>query len=215
MKKIKIKTTKNFFLYIIGGALLFLAGVLFCPLWKETSLPWASWGQQIVDLIICACLLLYLFGFLGKKILRSPRGAVGVLTAVEFAALFLVAVGCVLSQFRVLNIAGACTILGFCLWCRGTVEIFRAYFYQKGSAHRYPLWWLCVAIAMVSLGMYCIARPLFSDTVVLWIFVLALLLGGGLLLTYGILAKPKKVKPAAPKPVTETNQISQTKTPQT
>lgn len=191
MKKLTVKTARNYFLYIIGGILLCLAAVLFCPLWEKTDLPWATWGRQIINLIIAACLLIYLFGFLIKKILRGT-GVVRVLTAVEFVLLMLVALGCVLSQFRVLNIAGACAVFGFCLWCRGTVEIFRAYYHQRGSAARYPVWWLCIAIAMVSFGMYCIARPLFSDITVLWIFVTVLLLLGVLAIAVGVLAKPKK-----------------------
>lgn len=192
MKTFKVAPKKNYFLYIIVGALFAVAGILFCPLWQKTDLPWADWGMQMVELLIAVCLLIYLFGFLLKKLTRSGGGVIGVLTIVEFVALLLVALGSILSQFRVISISGACAILGLCLWCRGTVEIFRAYYYQRGSSVRYPVWWLCVAIAMVSLGMYCIARPLFSDLTVLWIFVLLLLLTDNFLIRIGAMCKPKR-----------------------
>lgn len=190
MKRLTVKPTRNYVLYIVGGILLCLAAVLFCPLWEKTDLPWATWGRQIIDLIIAAFLFIYLFGYLIRKLTRGS-GVVNMLTVIEFTLLTLIALGCILSQFRVLNISGACTVLGFCLWCRGVVEIFRAYYYQRGGNTRYPVWWLCVAIAMVSFGMYCIARPLFSDVTVLWIFVVALLIVGILTITVGVLSKPK------------------------
>ena len=135
--------------------------------------------------------------------MKRTNGVVKVLTIIEFVILALIALGCILQQFKVINVGGACAILGLALWCRGTVEIFRAYYHQKGNNEKYPVWWLAVAIALVTLGTYIFAKPVFSDVVILWIFVILILLVSIILIVDGILAKPasgkKKSKSAEPK----------------
>ena len=190
MRKITAAPTRNFWVYILLGALSFLAAFFFAPVWQSTDMPWASLGQTVLELLIAACLFVYLFAFLLGKILHGGRGVVMLLTVLEFSCLFLIAVGCVLSQFRVINLSGACAILGLCLLCRGVVEIFRAYYYRGGSSRPYPVWWLAISIAMVIFGTYCIAKPLFDDNSVLWFFVVVLLLLAVVLIAYGIASRP-------------------------
>lgn len=186
------KKTKFFWLYFVGGILLTIIGVMLMPVWSNVEWAfWKSYGTDIINIVICGCLLLYLFGFLVRKITKN-RGVVQVLTIVEFVLLALIAVGCVLQQFRVINIGGACAILGLALWCRGVVEIFRAYYHQKGNNQKYPVWWLVIAISLVSLGVFLYARPLFQDITVLWILVILVFLFAVILLVDGVIAKPKK-----------------------
>lgn len=194
MKKLTVSARKDFVLFIVLGALAVIAAILFAPFWESTDVFFASWGMTALNLMIAAVLLVYLFTFLFPKILHGSRGAVLVLTLVEFLCIFLIALGCILTQFRVINISGACAILGLCLFCRGTVEIFRAYYYRGGNSKPYPVWWLAVAILMVAFGTYCFAKPLLSDEQILWIFVIALLLVGAALITYGCLCRPKSKK---------------------
>lgn len=196
MKKMEIKPRKNYLLFVLLGILAILAAVLLCPIWAKTSLPWADWGTAVVNLLIALCLAIYLANYLFPKLLRGGSGPIHVLVIVEFVLLTLVALGCVLSQFALLKIGGACSILGFALLCRGVVEIFRAYYHQRDSKVTYPLWWLVIAIAMVILGTYLFVKPLFTDTVLLWLFVALLLAYGILLLVYGIKCKPAKQKKA-------------------
>lgn len=192
MKKLAVSQRKDYPLFLLLGAFSVLSAVLFAPFWQETEVFFSDWGAQALKLMIAAALLIYLFTFLVPKILHGGRGAVGALTIIEAFCVLLIALGCILTQFKVLNISGACAILGVCLFCRGTVEIFRAYYYRGGKTHAYPVWWLAVAILMVAFGTYCFARPLFSDTAVLWALVLFLLLLGILLIVYGILCRPQK-----------------------
>lgn len=190
--------TKLFWIYFIVSAIVIILGVMLMPVWKDCG-DWCffkDWGMQIVNMIIAGCLLLYLFLFLIKKITTRANGVVKVLTIVEFIVLLLVAVGCVLQQFKVINIGGACAILGLTMWARGVVEIFRAYYHQKGNNVRYPIWWLVIAIVFVTLGVYLFARPLFEDVVILWIFIFVIYLIGIVLLVDGFLAKPDKKKVA-------------------
>lgn len=186
------KKTKMFWLYFIFGILFVLLGVMLMPVWNNVDWAfWKSYGMDIINIVICGCLFLYLFGFLIKKIMKN-KGVVQVLTIIEFVLLALIAVGCVLQQFKVINIGGACAILGLALWCRGVVEIFRAYYHQKGNNQKYPIWWLVISIVLVSFGTYLYARPLFQDITVLWILVIFIFLISAILIIDGFIAKPKK-----------------------
>lgn len=126
--------------------------------------------------------------------MRRSNGVIKVLTIIEFSLLALIALGCILQQFKVINIGGACAILGLALWCRGVVEIFRAYYHQRGNNDRYPVWWLVIAIFLVSFGVYLFVKPLFDDIVILWIFVVLILLVSLILIVDGFLAKPASTK---------------------
>lgn len=187
--------TKLFWLYIVGGCIGILLGFMLMPIWDFwDGCPWKDWGRQIINIIICVCIVLYLVFFLLNKIRKRSNSVVKVLTIIEFVILALIALGCILQQFKIINVGGACAILGLALWCRGTVEIFRAYYHQKGNNEKYPVWWLVVSIALVTFGTYIFAKPIFSDIVILWIFVILILLVSILLIVDGILAKPASSK---------------------
>ena len=190
------KKTKLFWLFFVTGVLAILLGIMFMPIWQNAGdwVFWKDWGQNLVNIIIFACIVLYLCLFLVKKIRRRSNGVVKVLTIVEFVLMSLIALGCILQQFKVINIGGACAILGLALWCRGVVEIFRAYYHQHGNNDRYPLWWLVCAIVLVSVGVYLFAKPLFSDVTLIWIFAILLILAGIILFIDGFLAKPVSKK---------------------
>lgn len=193
----KPKKTKLFWLYIVAGVLLIIAALLFAPIWNWWGdCPWKTWGTQIISILIGAILLVYIFGYLLKKIMHGRAGTTKVLTIVEFTLLFLVALGCILAQFKIINVAGASQVLGLALVCRGVVEAIRGYYYrhESGSTYRYPLWYFCVVLAMIIFGTYCFASSVIKDTAILWIFVICILLAGILFIVYGTLAKPKSTK---------------------
>ena len=142
--------------------------------------------------MIAACIILYLVLFLSKKIKGNGKRAIQVLTIVEFGLFSLIALGCVFSQFKVINIQGACQIFGLALWTRGTIEIFRAYYYRADSKEVYPLWYLGLSIVLITFGTWCFVKPFIQDVVILWIFVISLLVAGVLLLSYGINKRKKR-----------------------
>ncbi len=181
-------------LYLVVGILGIILGIMLMPVWDSCPnwVFWKSWGITIVNMIICAAILLYLGLYLVKKIMQRNNNVVKILTIIEFVVLAIVALGCVLQQFNVIRVGGPCAILGLALWCRGSVEIFRAYYHQKGNNEKYPLWWLVVALALVTFGVYLFAKPLFSELVVLWIFVVLIILISIILITDAFLAKPTK-----------------------
>lgn len=187
------KVIKNSIVSIILGTVCVLAAIIFAPIWNFwDGCPWVDWGSQIINLLIAACIVCYLVLFLSKRIKGNGKRAIQVLTIIEFALLSLIALGCVCSQFKVINIQGACQIFGLALWTRGTIEIFRAYYYRSDSKENYPLWYLGLSIAMITLGTWCFVKPFIQDVVILWIFVVSLLILGILLLTYGISKRKSK-----------------------
>lgn len=194
------KKTKFFWAYIVAGILLVVLAILFAPIWTNFGdwCFWKSWGTKIINLIIAAVLIAYLFGYLLKKVIHSGKGTTKILTIVEFVLLSLVALGCILSQFKVINVNGACKIFGLALWCRGVVEAVRGYFYRHNpeSKVKYPLWYFCLVIAMITFGTYAFAKPFFTDTQLLWVFVVCMILAGVLFIVYGCMTKPKGTKKA-------------------
>ena len=178
---------------IILGALCLLTAVLFAPIWSWwNKCPWKDWGNQILYILIAAIIVAYLALYLFKKVRHANTRVIQVLTIVEFSILSLIALGCIFSQFNIINIKGACQIFGLALWSRGVVEIFRAYYYRSDTKEVYPVWYLAISIAMVTFGTYCVAKPFISDIVILWLFVSALIVCGLLLLVIGINNRQKK-----------------------
>lgn len=187
------KVVKNPTACIILGVLSILMAIIFAPIWDFwDGCPWKTWGKQIINILIALCIVCYLIFYLAKKVKGPGKRAIKVLTIVEFAIFSLIALGCIFSQFKVINVQGACQIFGLALWTRGVIEIFRAYYYRSDSKEVYPLWYLAVSIALVSFGVYCFAKPFIQDIVILWIFVSILFVCGILLLALGINNKGSK-----------------------
>lgn len=191
------KKTKLFWLYIVLGVFLILAAIVLAPFWSKLNGDWCfwkNWGPNIVNLIIAAVLIYYLFAYLFPKVKRTTGGVTKTLTIVEFILMALVAVGCIFSQFKIINIGGACRIFGLALWCRGSVEIFRAYYHQRDSKWKYPLGYVFLNIAFVTFGTYCIVKPFISDEIILWCFVALLFIYGICSIVYGGMSKPASKK---------------------
>ena len=187
------KVINNYLACIILGVVSLLAALLFAPIWNFwEGCPWKTWGMQILNILIAIVIVCYLALFLFKKIKGSGKRVIKVLTIVEFALLSLIALGCVFSQFKIINISGACQIFALALWTIGCVELFRAYYYRSDTKEVYPVWYLGLSIVMVSFGAYCFARPFIQDIVILWIFVAMLAILGLLLLVLGFNNKTKK-----------------------
>lgn len=193
-KKLNFRPTRSFWAYICLGVIAVILAVILAPLWSGTNVFFKSWGSKIVDIMMAVAILAYLILFLAKKIKRAPNTTIQILTVVEFVLLSVIALGCVLSQFKVINVGGPCQILGLALWCRGTVELFRAYYYRRDSSVHYPVWYVALAVAMVSFGTYIFAKPFFTALHLQWIFCGAIGVAGVLLIIYGIMVKPKKNK---------------------
>lgn len=189
------KILKNHLACIILGSIVTLTAILLAPIWDFwEKCPWKDWGQDILNLLIAALIICYLAFYLFKKVKGPGKRVIKVLTIVEFALLSLIALGCIFSQFKIINVSGACQIFALALWARGAVEIFRAYYYRADSKEVYPVWYLALSLTMVTFGAYCFAKPFIQDIVILWIFVIFLLVVGILLLVLGITKLQNKKK---------------------
>lgn len=189
----KTEKSKLFWLEIVLGVLCILLAVVFAPIWESTDVFFKDWGMKIIDVLIAALIVAYLFGYLWKRMI-SAKGVVQVLTILEFCSLAIIALGCLFSQFNIIPVSGACKIFGLVLWCRGVVELFRAYYLSRLATYKYSSAWLFLAIAMVSFGTYCFAKPFIQDVAILWVFVCALLVFGILFVAIGCMQKPVKAK---------------------
>lgn len=183
--------TKVFWLYFVVAALVIIGGVILMPVWQNAG-DWCffrTWGLDIVNIMISMCIFVYLFTFLIKKITTRSNGVVKVLTIIEFVLLLIIGMFSLLEQFDIFNL-NCCQILGLVFYSRGVVEIFRAYYHQKGENSKYPLWWLIIAILFVTLGAYLFIASPFDEIVVLWTVVGFILLVGLCLVVIGFRAKP-------------------------
>lgn len=201
MKKIiQVKKTKLFWLYFVFAGLMIIASVFLAPVWDGwKDCPWKTWGTNILGYVIAGAVIFYLCYFLIKKLMHS-RGTIQILYIIEFVILLLIAVGSILTQLNIIPIKEICMIVGLILWCEGGIDLFRAYFHQRDSKTKYPVWRLCLAIGVVTLGTYMFAAPFFQNIVVLWIFVSFLFLIGVIAIALGVMSKPaKKIKAKAAK----------------
>lgn len=149
-------------------------------------------GMQILDIVIACILLIYLLIVL-VPILRKKRGTIQILTIIEFVLICVIAIGLVLQQFKVFNIVGACKIIGLVLWLRAVVELFRAYFYRgKDSSFKYPIWYFCIMLFLITLGTYMFAAPFFSNEQVVLTLAIACFIVAVICIVVGIIFIPKK-----------------------
>ena len=173
------KIFKNHLVCITLAILSFLSALLFAPIWGWwEKCPWGNWGNQIVNLLIAAVIICYLVFYLFKKFKMAKKRVILVLTIVEFSLLSLIALGCLFSQFKIINVSEAGQIFSLAIWIRGAVELFRAYYYKSDSNEVYPVWYLALSIGMVTFGAYCFARPIITNAVILWLFVSVLITAG-------------------------------------
>ena len=192
MKLLSFKKTKAFWLYYVLAAVCLVAAVIFAPIWSGTDIFFKNWGAKVIDLIIAALIIIYLCTYLIKKVARG-NGVIKLLTIIEFALFSLIALGCILSQFKVINLGGPCEIVGAIMWVRGTIEVFRAYYF-RGSSTRYPLWAVAVAIALITFGTYLYIKPLFSAKELQWVLA-AIMLAIMIVCIYAaIVTKPNSKK---------------------
>ena len=182
-------------MYYIAAFICLLAAVVFAPLWSNTDIFFKSWGAKVIDLLIAVLIIFYLVSYLSKKVARGGNGVIKILTIVEFVLLSLIALGCILSQFKIINIGGPCEIIGLIMWIRGAIEVYRAYYF-RGASTKYPAWLVAVAIALITFGTYLYIRPLFTARHLQWALAAVMLVLVIYFIYAAIVTKPAK-KPKA------------------
>ncbi len=193
-KIFNLTKSKNFWLYIVLGVFLIISSILLMPIWSKINkdLFFASWGMDVIKIVMAVILTLYLSLYLFKKLFKKEKTAIKILVIIEFVVLSMIALSCVLAQFNVFKFNDAGKILGLVLYMRGSIEIFRAYFYDRSSSEKYSVWWLVVSLLFVSLGVAFVIGGYLSNLNVLWCLVCFLLILGVIFIVLGILKKPSK-----------------------
>lgn len=198
--------TKLFWLYFVFGVILFVPSVMLIPIWKDydVNVFFKNWGYNIVNIIICFAIALYLILVVFKKIISKSNKVVKILTVIEFVLLSLIALGAVFTQFDVLPIKEPGQILGFALWIRGVVEVFRAYYFNKNDllttdddkskTSTFTIGNLIVSIILISLGVVMIVTNFITIQIVLWVITLTLSIIGIVIFVLGFVKKPIMVK---------------------
>lgn len=193
-KLLSKQKSKYFWVYIVLGALLMIASIMLMPFWAYVApdLFFAHWGGNFVKIVIACVIVLYLFGYLIKKVISAQITVVKVLTIIEFTILALVAIGCIVSQFAVFSF-DISLILALALWMRGTIEIIRVYYYN-GASGKYPMYKLLIAIALVTLGGFIIASNFISSETVLWVATGVAFVFSLIIFVLGFIKNPKSKK---------------------
>ncbi len=197
MKLSKIfNTTKSkaFWLYIVLGILLIIFSIILMPIWAKINkdLFFANWGMQIIKLVIAVILILYLSLYLFKKLFKKEKSAIKVLVVIEFVILSIIALSCILAQFNIFKVNDAGKILGLVLYFRGSVEIFRAYYYDRANSEKYSVWWLVASLVILTLGVAFMIGSFLTNVQVLWLLVFLLLVLGIIFIILGFIKKPIK-----------------------
>ncbi|MBQ9743665.1 MAG: hypothetical protein IJW19_00905 [Clostridia bacterium] len=193
MKKLlSFNKTKLFWMYFVAAVIFLLGALIVAPIWSGTDVFFKDWGRKIIEIFIAVLIIIYLCTYLRKKVARGGNGVVKVLTLVEFTLLAIIALGCILSQFKIFSIGEPFQILGLIMWCRGAVEIFRAYYFHGGTTVKYPVWLVAVAIALVTFGTYLFVKPPVSATFFQWLLAGILLICMIVCIYAGIVTKPEK-----------------------
>ena len=207
-KLINTQKTKWFWAYIVIGVLFMITGVILAPFWRDVSsdIFFANWGHTILQFVISLLILSYVGFFLVRKIIKGEGNqVVKVLVIIETAVLTIIAVCGILAQFGVFSMENSAgTIIGLALWLRGTIEVFRAYYFKNGTEAKYPVWWLVVSVIFISVGVAFIVGGFIKNVHILWLVVGILFVIGLTLFVLGFMKKPiKQVKTKAEKSQTE------------
>lgn len=177
----------DYIVYLLVSVLLIALGIVMVVNNYEI-------GNKIINIAISFILMAYL-ALVIFPLIKHKRGTIQILTIVEFVLIALIAIGLILQQFKVFNIAGACKIIGLVIWLRAVVELFRAYFYRgKDSSYNYALWYFCIILALITLGTYMFAKPFFTDQQVILALSIICFAVSLALIIVGIMFIPKKSK---------------------
>lgn len=197
-KFINTNKSKKYWAYILFGVLLTIISVVFMPFWKDrVNVFFASWGHNVVNVIIAVLIILYLIFIQVRQLEKKTNKVIKALTITEFILLTLIAISLVLSQFNVLPIKEPSQILGVALYLRGFVELFKAYYYKhdtENNENKFSVLELLLAILFITIGTWCIVTNYITKALILWVITIAILVIAILLIVLGIVKKPKTPK---------------------
>ncbi len=187
------RKTPFFWLYFVFGALGVTLGVFLLPIWNDTSVFWKGWGSIAVGFIMFAAVVLYIILFLARQFGKEKREIIRILVVVEIVVFALIALGCLLDEFKVINVGGPCVILGMAFWIRGVISAIKGYLYRHThEERRYSVADFAVAIFLITFGTILMVRPLFTELHLIWLGSIAVILASVFIILIGIILIPDK-----------------------
>lgn len=204
-KILQVKKTSFFWAYFVLGGIVILLSLFFAPFWKEISeeIPWANWYSYALGGLVAGAIFLYMFTILLKKLRNKElHRHVRIIFGVEFSLLAFFAIcsiiKAILNDNEKFDFLNACEIIGLVLWVRGCVEMFNAYYYDRNSTQKYPIWYLSVNIGLITVGPLILATGIIYratiDLIVSYAFCSLIFILGVFSCVWGGLSKPVKVK---------------------
>lgn len=206
-KKLKSKVAKTsfFWAYYILSVFLIVVSILFAPFWKEINndIVFSNWYKYALGVMLAITILFYVFLVLLKRIKsKGQHKTVRIIMGLEFSFLILLALFCVLKAILLDNdkfqFFNTLEIVSIIMWIRGFVEIINAYYYDKKTNQKYPIWFLILNVMLISIGpmlfVVGIKYNQYVDLFVSYTFCSILLFFGGFSFIMGILTKPLKIE---------------------
>lgn len=185
------KLYSNMIFDLVVAALLLALGIVLLP-------PVTDLGSKILSVIVAVLLVCYLVFWLFERLIHS-RGAIQILTLVEFVLIALIALGLIFKQFNIIKIDSVCQIIGAVFWLRGCTGAFRGYFVHTAKAqHRFPILMFVLSLTFITFGAVLVANPFFTNETVVYILAILCILLAVALLLYALLCcrHPAKKKSA-------------------
>lgn len=127
--KIKLEKTGAFWMYILGGIVAIVVGVMLLPVWAETNVFFNTWGALSVNIVISVLILTYILMYLLKRVNRYSGTPAQIVAIVELVLMAVIAVVCTASAFvSEVTFGGPSQIFGIALWVRGVSGVFTGYY---------------------------------------------------------------------------------------
>ncbi len=202
--KLKVAKTSLFWLYYVIGGICVLLAILFAPFWEEinTNIFWCRWYRYALGIMMAMAILAYVFILLIKRI-KAPgqHKIVRIIMGIEFSFMIVLATLSIIKAILVDNkkfqFFNTLEIVAIIIWLRGFVEMINAYYFDKKSEQKYPIWFLLFNIFLLSIGpLLFVVGIKYNNRVDLFVcygFCLLLLFFGAFLCIMGVLSKPIKV----------------------
>ncbi|MBQ7224156.1 MAG: hypothetical protein IJX06_01205 [Clostridia bacterium] len=187
----ELPKTKWFLAITVLGILGLVLGIFLLPVWKNTSVFWKNWGTDGVSVILCAIIVAYTICYLGSHLGKVENKTLRIISIIEIVLLSLMAIGCLLQQFKVFDFFGPSSVLGAILWHRGFFNVIKAYLCKHTKKDRYPLWLVIVSVLMVSIGTALRFRSVPGNAFI-WFMSIALLVGSIVMVFGSLKMKPNK-----------------------
>lgn len=187
----EIQKTKWFWAVSVLGVIGLVLGVFLLPVWNNANVFWKNWGTESVSIILCAIIVVYIICYLVSHLGKIENKTLKIVSVSEIILLSLMAIGCLLQQFKVFDFFGPSFVLGAILWHRGFFNVIKAYLCKHTKKDKYPLWLVIVSVLMVSVGTALRFRGIPGNAFI-WFMSIALLVGSIIMFIAGFIMKPKK-----------------------